>query len=54
MMTNKTLLDEVYKDLERIFKLSYVGAIAEIRKIHTRLMTSRTRKYDGDGEGGNK
>ena len=46
MMMNKTLLEEVYKDFEKIFKLSYVGAITEIRKIQTQLMTSGTRKYD--------
>ena len=42
MMTNKTLLDKVYKDLDIIFKLSYAGAITEIRKIHMHLMTSKT------------
>ena len=31
--------------------MSYAGAIAEIRKIHTRLMTSKTKTYNGQGEG---
>ena len=31
MMMNRTLLDEVHKELDKIFKL-YAGAIAKIRK----------------------
>ena len=35
MMTNKVLLEEVYKEFEKIFQMSYANAITEIRKIHT-------------------
>ena len=51
MMTNRVLMEEVYKEFDKIFLMSYSEAIAEIRKIHTQLMTSKTRKYDGHGEG---
>ena len=51
MITNRTLLEEVHRKFDEIFKMSYAGAIAEIRKIHNRLMTSRTKSYNGQGEG---
>ena len=52
MMTNKVLMEEVYKVFEKIFLMSYMDAIVEIRQIHYRLITSKTKKYDGHGEGG--
>ena len=52
MMSNRLLMEEVYKELDKIFLMSYSKAIAEIRKIHIRLMTSKTRKYNGHGQGG--
>ena len=39
MMTNKHLLEEVHKDFEKIFAMSYKGALFEFRQIHNRLMT---------------
>ena len=47
MITNRTLLEEVHRKFDEIFKMSYAEAIAEIRKIHNRLMTSRTKLYNG-------
>ena len=51
MITNRTLLEEVHKAFDEIFKISHAGAIVEIRKIHSRLMTSRTKSYNVQGEG---
>ena len=50
MMTNKHLLEEVHKDFERIFAMSYKDALFEFRQIHNRLMNSKTKKYDGHGK----
>ena len=51
MMTNKVLLEEIYKVFNEIFAKTYTEAIAEIRKIHYRLMTLKTKRYDRHGEG---
>ena len=52
MMTNKVLMEEVYKVFDKKFLMTYIDAIAEIRKIHNRLIASKTKRYNGHGEGG--
>ena len=49
MMTNRHMLEEVHKDFDRIFNMSYDQAMYRFRTFHTNLLNSKTRNYDGVG-----
>ena len=51
MMTNCHMLEEVHKDFDRIFNMSYDQAMYRFRTFHTNLFSSKTKSYDGMGEG---
>ena len=44
MMTNRYLIEEVHKDFENIFSMTYSQALYKFRSIHNVLALSKTKK----------
>ena len=51
MMTNRHLMEEVHKDCDAIFSMTYNQELYRFRSIYNVLSLSKTKKYDGEGEG---
>ena len=51
MMTNRYLKEEVQKDFDNIFNLTYDEALHRFRHFHNVLRKSKTKQYTGMGEG---
>ena len=51
MMTNRHLIEEVQKDFDNIFLLTYEQALHKFRQIHNILRKSTLKQYTGMGEG---
>merc|ERR1712082_552307 len=50
-MTNRYLKEEVQKDFDNIFTLTYDQALHRFRHFHNVLRKSKTKQYTGMGEG---
>ena len=50
MMSNRHLVEEVHKDFENIFSMTYRQALYKFRQINNVLVNSKTKKYDGKGD----